>query len=294
MHPALPDGALALGADLVTSGTHGLGGSLTRSAVLHLAEGPFADRLEPLVDRAFRLVQSASASALLTVPLDLARRSLATGTGRITGSVEAADKIRGVVRALGRFGVVGDGFHRFADIAAADPLRIALDTRVGGITGHEARRLLHRDHQVMVEVATDAAIVAVVGAGSAPDTDRLLEALHCLPAPLGATTTAGSGSGSGADFAGRAPLRLPRPGPARLTAREAFLSPARVVPAQGAVGMVSADTLAAYPPGIPNVPPGEVITSEAVEFLRRTAAAPGGHARGALHPDVSRLRVVVP
>ncbi|KOU30776.1 amino acid decarboxylase [Streptomyces sp. WM6372] len=290
-HPALPDGALALGADLVTSSTHKLGGSLTQSAMLHLAEGPFADRLEPLVDRAFRLVQSTSASALLTASLDLTRRALVTGADRITGSVEAADKIRGVVRALGRFGVVSDGFHRFPDITAADPLRIALDTRVGGITGHEARRLLFRDHQVMVEVATDAAIVAVVGAGSAPDADRFIEALHCLPAPLDAS---GSGSGSGPEVPGRAPLRLPRPGPARLTAREAFLSPARVVAAEEAVGMVSADTLAAYPPGIPNVLPGEVITSEAVAFLRRTAAAPGGHVRGALDPDVSRLRIVAP
>ncbi|WCD85016.1 Arginine decarboxylase [Streptomyces xanthophaeus] len=282
-HPALPSGALALGADLVTSSTHKLAGSLTQSAMLHLGHGPFADRLGPLVDRAFRLVQSTSASALLTASLDIARRALVTGTDRITGSVEAADKVRGVVRALGRYGVVSDGFHAFPDIVAADPLRIAIDTRAGGITGHEARRLLFRDHQIMVEVATDSAVVAVIGAGAVPDTDRFIEALHCLPSPL---------TGSAAD--GPAPLALPRPGPARLTAREAFLSPTVVVPAQEAVGAVSADTLAAYPPGIPNVLPGEVITAETVAFLRRTAAAPGGHVRGALDPAVSHLRVVAP
>lgn len=135
----------------------------------------------------------------------------------------------------------------------------------------------------MVEVATDSAVVAVIGAGAVPDTDRFIEALHCLPSPL---------TGSAAD--GPAPLALPRPGPARLTAREAFLSPTVVVPAQEAVGAVSADTLAAYPPGIPNVLPGEVITAETVAFLRRTAAAPGGHVRGALDPAVSHLRVVAP
>ncbi|WP_412078909.1 aminotransferase class I/II-fold pyridoxal phosphate-dependent enzyme [Streptomyces xanthophaeus] len=284
-HPALPAGALALGADLVTSSTHKLAGSLTQSAMLHLGHGPFADRLEPLVDRAFRLVQSTSASALLTASLDIARRALVAGTDRITGSVEAADKVRGVVRALGRYQVVSDGFPAFPDIVAADPLRIAVDTRAGGITGHEARRMLSRDHQIMMEVATDSAIVAVIGAGAAPDTDRFIEALHCLPSPL---------AGSCADAAGQAPLPLPRPGPALLTAREAFLSPAVVVPAAEAVGRVSADTLAAYPPGIPNVLPGEVVTAETVDFLRRTAAAPGGHVRGALDPAVSHLRVVAP
>lgn len=77
-----------------------------------------------------------------------------------------------------------------------------------------------------------------------------------------------------------------------MTAREAFLNPSRAVRAEDAVGMVSADTLAAYPPGIPNVLPGEVITREVVDFLQQTAAAPNGYVRGALDPAVGGLRVV--
>ncbi|MFD4937445.1 aminotransferase class I/II-fold pyridoxal phosphate-dependent enzyme [Streptomyces virginiae] len=289
-HPGLPANALSAGADLATSSTHKLAGSLTQSAMLHLAEGPFADLLEPLVDRAFRLVQSTSASALLTASLDLARRSLVTGAGATGGSIAAADRVRRAVRALGRFTVVSDGFHAFPDIVGTDPLRVAIDTRAGGITGHEARRRLFRDHQIMVEVATDAAVVAVIGAGSAPDTDRFVEALHTLPSPL---TTAPAGAGTGAAAgAGAEMLRLPAPGATKLSAREAFLSPALVVAAEEAVGRISADTLAAYPPGIPNVLPGEVITAEAVRFLQRTAAAPNGHVRGALDLGVTRLRVV--
>ncbi|AWI27539.1 amino acid decarboxylase [Streptomyces sp. ICN441] len=280
-HPALPGNALSQGADLVTSSTHKLAGSLTQSAMLHLGHGPFADRLEPLVDRAFRLVQSTSASALLMASLDVARASLVAGRTAVGASVAAADAVRGLIRGRGRYRLVSDSFGRFPDIVAADPLRVAVDTRSGGIPGHEARRLLHQDHRIMVEVATDSAIVAVVGAGAAPDADRFVEALHRLPA---------APAGAAADERSR--LRLPPPGPARLTAREAFLSRTRTVPAREAVGMVSADTLAAYPPGIPNVLPGEVVTAEVVDFLQRTAAAPGGHVRGALDPAVSRLRVV--
>lgn len=280
-HPALPGSALSQGADLVTSSTHKLAGSLTQSAMLHLGHGPFADRLEPLVDRAFRLVQSTSASALLMASLDVARASLVAGRDAVGASVEAADAVRRTIRGLGRYGIVSDSFGRFPDIVAADPLRIAVDTRSGGIAGHEARRLLHRDHEIMVEVATDSAIVAVVGAGAAPDTDRFVEALHRLPA---------SPADSAPDERSRP--RLPSPGPARLTAREAFLSRSRTVPAADAVGMISVDTLAAYPPGIPNVLPGEVVTTEVVDFLQRTAAAPSGHVRGALDPAVSVLRVV--
>lgn len=274
-HPRLPGNALSQGADLVTSSTHKLAGSLTQSAMLHLGHGPFADVLEPLIDRAFRLVQSTSASALLLASLDLARMTLMAGRDAIGACVEAADKIRGVIRSLGRFTVVSDGFGRFPDIAVADPLRIAIDTRAGGITGHEARRRLSRDHQIMVEVSTDSAVVAVVGAGSAPDTDWFLEALHTLPSPL-------EEADEDADERLRLRLSLPRPGPSRLTARDAFMSPARVVPAADAIGLISTDTLAAYPPGIPNVLPGEVITAETVRFLQLTASAPTGHVRGAV------------
>ncbi|MFJ1703798.1 aminotransferase class I/II-fold pyridoxal phosphate-dependent enzyme [Kitasatospora sp. NPDC088346] len=278
-HPDLPAGALAHGADLVVSSTHKLGGSLTQSAMLHLGEGPYADVLEPHLQRVFHLTQSTSASALLLASLDLARRTLVTGKEAITASLDAADAMRAAVRATGRFGVVSDGFARFPDIAAADPLRVAIDTRAGGIGGHEARRRLMTEHRIMVEVATDSAIVAVVGAGAAPDPVRFAEALHALPAPL-----AGS--------AAPARLRLPAPGPVRMTARAAFLAPGGAVPAERAVGRVSADTLSAYPPGIPNVLPGEVITRELVDFLRRTAATPGGHVRGAADHAVTTLRVV--
>ncbi|MFF3765394.1 hypothetical protein ACFYYR_15090 [Streptomyces sp. NPDC001922] len=152
----------------------------------------------------------------------------------------------------------------------ADPLRVPIDTRSGGISGHEARLRLMDDHHIMVEVATDSAIVAVVGTGAEPDTHRFLRALHALPAPLGEQAPAS--------------LRLPAPGPVALTTRKAFLAPSRSIPAHEAIGQVPADTLAAYPPGIPNVLPGEVITAELVDFFHRTAAVPNGHARGAADP----------
>lgn len=278
-HPDLPANALAQGADIVISSTHKLGGSLTQSAMLHLADGPFADVLEPLVDRVFHLTQSTSASSLLLASLDTARQTLANSADTIATSIEAADAMRAAVRAAGRFSVVSDDLGRFADIAAVDPLRVAINTRTGGIPGHEARWQLMKHHQILVEVATDAAIVAVVGAGSAPDTARFVQALHALPDLL-------------APSAAPLRLRLPEPGPVRMTTRDAFLAPSRAVPADRAVGRISADTLSAYPPGIPNVLPGEVITPELVDFFHRTLAAPTGYVRGAADPDLATFRVV--
>ncbi|WP_037606959.1 aminotransferase class I/II-fold pyridoxal phosphate-dependent enzyme [Streptacidiphilus rugosus] len=281
-HPGLPPNALALGADLVVSSTHKLGGSLTQSAMLHLGHGPHADALEPLLEEAFRLTQSTSESSLLLASLDLARRQLATDKVGIGRSLRASDRIRERIRERGRFGVVSDGFGDFPDIVATDRLRVAVDTRAGGITGHEARWRLQSEQAVLVEMATDSVVVGVVGAGAVPDVDRFVDALHDLP-----------GGWATAPLGGRR-IKLPVPGEVRMTPRQAFFAGARSVPAAEAIGQVSASTLAAYPPGVPNVLPGEVITAELVDFLRNTAATQGGHVRGAADPEVRTLRVVTP
>lgn len=287
-HPLLPANALSQGADVVVSSTHKLGGSLTQSAMLHLGRGRFAETLEPLIDRAFRLFQSTSASSILLASLDAARRDLVLGAAGIGRSIRSAEIIRQAVRDAGRFRVVSDSFDAFADIAATDPLRIAIDTGAGGIGGHEARRRLMTEHGVFVEVSTASAIVAVIGAGVVPQAGRFLDALHALP---WTTRSSGDGDGDG-DGAPGPGIRLPAPGPVALRPREAFLRPGDLVPAAHAVGRISADTLAAYPPGIPNVLPGEVVTAEVVAFLQQTAASPNGHVRGAADPGVSTLRVV--
>ena len=276
-HPALPRNALSQGADLVCSSTHKLGGSLTQSAMLHLGAGPFAKVLEPMVVRGLHTVQSTSTSGILLASLDLARRQLATGTARIGESVAVADEIRTRIRAHGRFRVASDDFGKFPDVVAVDPLRVAIDTSAGGISGLRASKVLINEHKIHVEVATGAAIVMVIGAGSAPSVDRIVDALHALPE-----------EGAGEEHAA---LRVPPPGESRMTVRRAFFSPVEVVPTQQAVGRVSADTLAAYPPGIPNVLPGEVITQELVDFFLGTAAH-GGYVRGSVDRGVTGLRVV--
>jgi arginine/lysine/ornithine decarboxylase len=277
-HPDLPTNALRLGADLVISSTHKLAGSLTQSAMLHLGHGDHADRLEPLIDRAFRSMQSTSASALLMASLDHARKQLAVnGRTTISASIAAVEKIRGRVEAEGRFSMADARMLEFSDVVQLDPLRVVINTRVGGISGHEARHLLFTEHRIHLEMSTDSVLVAVVGAGAIPDVDRLIDALHALPhrsiAPADSIT-------------------LPAPGQRAISVRDAYFNVTEIVQARSAIGRISADTVAAYPPGIPNLLPGEVVTEEVVDFLMQTAAAPFGHVRGAIAKDMSLFRVV--
>jgi arginine/lysine/ornithine decarboxylase len=54
---------------------------------------------------------------------------------------------------------------------------------------------------------------------------------------------------------------------------------------------VAADALAVYPPGIPNVVPGEAITAELVEFLEESMAA-GAFVRGGTDRTLQTMSVV--
>ena len=56
-----------------------------------------------------------------------------------------------------------------------------------------------------------------------------------------------------------------------MTPREAFLGPQEVVAFDAAEGRVAAESLAAYPPGIPNVLPGERLTGETLTTSPRAS-----------------------
>ena len=278
-HPDLPGNALTKGADLVISSTHKLGGSLTQSAMLHLGEGLWADRLEERINRVRHSLQSTSESALLLVSLDLARRALATGEERIGCSLAIADRLRAEIRSAGRFAIASDRYPMFAGWGGTDPFRVVINTRVGGIGGHHARTLLQDDSGVLVELATENAIVAIVGPGTEPDVDAFLAALAALPRL--------------ARDSGVATPKLPGWGSERMSIRDAYFADSELVPFNQAAGRISADSLAAYPPGIPNVLPGEEILAETITFLRAVAASPSGHVRGAVDAALDTFRVVV-
>jgi lysine decarboxylase len=81
-----------------------------------------------------------------------------------------------------------------------------------------------------------------------------------------------------------------RPRPV-LAPREAFFAPNETVPADDAVGRISAELVAPYPPGVPVLAPGELITAEALAALREVAAY-GGRIAYAEDPSLATFQVV--
>lgn len=277
-HGDLPANPISQGADVLVSSTHKMGGSLHQSAMLHLANGPFADELEPLLDRAHRTTQSTSFSSLLTASLDVARSELVTRPDRITVSLNSASRLVTALENAG-FPVASRNFTELRGVVSYDPLNVTIDVRSTGIDGAEVRERLALEHGILTELATSSTVVALIPPGTELQESDLVEALTALRRG----ENAGSRSGIPA---------LPGTGAMKLSPRDAYFAQAEVVDAEAAIGRISTESLAAYPPGIPNVMPGEVITQEIVDFLRAVATSPGGYIRGALDAGIENFRVV--
>ena len=283
-HDALPAHALTLGADLVISSIHKIVGSLTQSAMIHLGHGDLIE--EGVVDRCVTLIESTSPNALLFGSLDAARRSAAVhGSALLGETLEALRRTREAVREIPGLDVLDETLAGSPGVFDYDPLRLAVDVRGTGASGFELARLLRVNDDVLMELAGDNVMVAVFGMGedAAAAGARLVAALRNAVEVLGESPRP----------VGPYAFAPPPPwGELVMTPREAFLGPQEIVPTEEAVGRVAAESLAAYPPGIPNVLPGERLAAETLDYIRQTLAH-GGSLRGASDRELRTLRVAL-
>ncbi len=281
-HPDLPAHALSRGADLVISSTHKIVGSLTQSAILHLGHG---DRLdEAVIDRCVTLVESTSPNSLLSGSLDATRRHAAVhGRALLDETLEALAATRAAVRAIPGLDVLDERLAGRPGVFAYDPLRLSVDVRGTGATGYEIARLLLEHDDVNLELFGENVVVALFGMAepASQQGERLVGALGRAVERLPDRRER-----LGADFAPPPPW-----GELAMSPREAFLGPQDVVPFREAVGRVAAESLAAYPPGVPNVLPGERLTTPTLDYIQRTLEQ-GGSLRGASDRKLETIRVV--
>ncbi len=269
-HRALPRHALHLGADAIVTSAHKGLPSLNQAAVL-LAR---TERLDPArLDAGFEATATTSPAGSILASTDAARALLARDGERLLG--QAIDAVRHARARLAPIDglVVLDGPH-------VDPLKLTLVLAGTGADGNAIERDL-LGAGMPVESADRDVIVAVVTLADTPDTiGRFTEALSAA-----------------IERHRSSPRPIVRAAPYAvdpvtvISPREAFFAPTVRLPLGDAVGRVSAELVAPYPPGIPVVAPGERLSAEVV------AALEGGRAAGvriayAADPTLRTVRVV--
>jgi arginine decarboxylase len=283
-HDALPPTALSQGADAMLTSTHKIAGSLTQSAMLHVGSTRGACKIDiGAVSRAMRLLRSTSPSSLLLASLDSARRQLVLhGEQLLHETLEAIAVARAKLETIPGIALVDDSLVGRMGVAGYDPLRIVVDVRGTGCTGYEIADALRRSYDVHLELPTTATLVFIVGLGES------VAALRRLAGDMEETVKRVARPGTTAAIVGpTATLRNEMAVPPR----EAFLGEAEELAVDAAVGRISCEAIASYPPGVPALLPGERISAETVAYLRELASG-GARLHGASDPQFRTINVL--
>ncbi|MBI3928586.1 MAG: aminotransferase class V-fold PLP-dependent enzyme [Armatimonadetes bacterium] len=276
-HPELPVSALEAGADLVVHSTHKLMAGISQASMLHRnSERVDRGRLEAVL----RICLSTSPCCLLIASLDVARHQMATAGQELLGeAIRLARWARQEIDGIPGIRCFGEERRGLAGVAGWDPTRLVFTARDLGHTGFGLERFLRHQHNLQIEMSDLFNAVAVVTLGHRQEhLERLIQALRSLPGRAGESTGG--------------PSLSPPPFPEqRMTLRRAFDAPFETLPLTESVGRICAELVTPYPPGIPLLCPGEVVTRELVDYLKVKVAA-GVHIEGAFDPELQSLRVV--
>lgn len=259
-------GALECGADICVQSMHKVTGALTQSSVLHIKGHGIQEHVLSRVAENLHLVQSTSPSYLLMISLDCARYELAAnGAEMYRKASELAEYARRRINNTDGFECLGDN-----EINLLDETRLVISARDIGISGFELDRMLFEDYSVNAELSDSENVLAIVTyANEKADLDRLINA--CMKI---------SGKYKNSINIKKDSIAFPALPKQVLTPRQAYFSPKSEISWKAAAGKLSGQLIAPYPPGIPVVYPGEVISQEIwdyIEYYRKQ----GRHIHGA-------------
>ncbi|MDI3281571.1 MAG: aminotransferase class I/II-fold pyridoxal phosphate-dependent enzyme [Bacillota bacterium] len=255
--PRLPQSALAAGADVVVQSAHKTLGVLTQASLLHVKRGrAAAAKIQEMV----ALLETSSPSPLLLASLDAACAELAErGKDLVERAVDLAWRARRALEGLPNLRCLGPEVVGKGGVAGFDPTRLVVSVRGLGLTGLQAGAWLAEHCGLQVEMADLENLVLVITAADDRRTvDRLVQGLRRLAEAF--KEQKGTGG------AHRKWVEPPSPVLA-VTPREAALAPMRLLPLAEAAGRICGEVISVYPPGVPVLCPGEVISREMISYL---------------------------
>lgn len=249
----MPISAMAAGADMAAVSMHKTGGSLTQSSFLLCGEGVNADYVRQVIN----LTQTTSASYLLLVSLDLARKNLALhGKEIFEKCVEFCNYAREDINSIGGYYAFSRELINGDTVYDFDPTKLSVHTRRIGLAGIEVYDLLRDEYDIQIEFGDISNFLAIISAGDrAFEMERLIASLSEIK-------------------------RLYSSDNVQEMFDHEYINPDVVLPPQKAfyrdkvsialtesIGKISGEFVMCYPPGIPILAPGERITKEIIDYI---------------------------
>ncbi len=265
-HPAFRPTALEAGADYATQSTHKVLSAFSQSSMIHVNDPDFNAHL---FRENFNMHTSTSPQYSMIASLDVARRqAVMEGYKLLARTLELSRELRARINATGVFQVL-----ELADLLPdelqndniqLDPTKVTVDISRCGLTVEELIQELFEHYNIQVEKSTFNTLTLLLTIGTTRSkVSRLYDALMRIARK------------------NRAPRRIyrtveiPRFTALKYLPRDAFYCGGELTPLvdekdsinPDLVERVCADQITPYPPGIPVLVPGQVITHEITRYL---------------------------
>ena len=265
-HPEFRPTALEAGADYATQSTHKVMSAFSQASMIHVNDASFN---EHIFRENFNMHTSTSPQYTMIASLDVARKQMVMeGYKLLCRTLELARELRHQINSTKVFHVLeledllpdavrGDGIR-------LDSTKVTVDISSCGYTVEDLQRELFDRFNIQVEKSTFNTLTLLLTIGTTRSkVSRLYDALMRIARE------------------GRAPRRLyqfpeiPEFTRLRCLPRDAYYCGGEVVPLldekenvnRALYDRVCADQIVPYPPGIPVLVPGQLITREVVDYL---------------------------
>ena len=272
----MPISAMAAGADMAAVSMHKSGGSLTQSSLLLIGK----NIQEGYVRQIINLTQTTSASYLLLSSLDISRRNLALrGKESFAKVAQMAQYARKEINAIGGYYAYGSELINGDSVFDFDITKLAVNTLDIGLAGIEVYDLLRDEYDIQIEFGDLGNILAYLSIGDRErDLERLVSSLAEIRRRFGKS--------------GNELMKQEYIDPQVVASpQDAFYAEKESLPIEQTEGRISSEFLMCYPPGIPIIAPGELITRDILNYIQY-AKDKGCSITGPEDADITRLNVL--
>ncbi len=246
-------GAVSSGADIVVQSLHKTLPSLTQTAIAHVQSEKYAESFA----RWLNFFQTSSPSYILLSSIDGCIRFLrAEGDGQYKKWEEALKAFDSAITPLNKLRVLCHGKNAEPDgVFMYDKSKILISSAYSSISGYELFDKLRNDFHIEAEMASQDLCLCMTGMGDTMES--ILTLAHAL-----------NRIDDHINFNENKQRRIPLPeiimgaplsDAANSLCEEISLSKAK--------GRICAETLYAYPPGVPIAIPGTIITDEIIAYI---------------------------
>lgn len=272
----LPIDAISAGADMAAVSMHKSGGSLTQSSILLIGK----EMHEGYVRQIINLTQTTSASYLLLASLDISRRNLALRGKEIFAQVmDLAEYARKEISNIGGYYAYSSDMINHDSIYDFDKTKLSIYTLDIGLAGIEVYDKLRDEYDIQIEFGDMGNILAYLSIG---DRKQDIERLASSLAEIKRLNSRGK--------EGLMPHEYISPELA-VSPQAAFYADKEQLDLQETSGRICSEFLMCYPPGIPILAPGEMITDRILDYIIY-AKEKGCSITGPEDPDINKLNVL--